>query len=79
MIGFASCSWRSAPGFVAAGRRLLRSAGEERGDDRGARSARSRRSWSAAGIDWMWELTVVRVVGIACLALLVGRGHGGAR
>jgi tetratricopeptide (TPR) repeat protein len=25
-----------------------------------------------AGIDWMWELTVVSVVGIACLGLLVG-------
>jgi hypothetical protein len=26
----------------------------------------------AAGIDWMWELTVVAAVGIACLALLTG-------
>lgn len=26
----------------------------------------------AAGLDWMWELTVVSVVGIACLALLTG-------
>lgn len=26
----------------------------------------------AAGVDWMWELTVVSVVGIVCLALLMG-------
>jgi O-Antigen ligase len=29
-----------------------------------------------AGIDWMWELTVVSVVGVACLALLTGAGGG---
>jgi O-antigen ligase len=32
----------------------------------------------AAGIDWMWELTVVTVVAIACLGLLTGPATAGS-
>jgi hypothetical protein len=58
-------------GFVAAGRRLLQSAGEERATVAALLGALVA-FIVGAGIDWMWELTVVSVVGIACLALLVG-------
>jgi O-antigen ligase/polysaccharide polymerase Wzy-like membrane protein len=33
----------------------------------------------AAGIDWMWELPVVTLVGVACLAALVSAPHGTER
>ena len=32
-----------------------------------------------AGIDWMWELTVVTLVGVTCLALLAGRAWTAGR
>jgi tetratricopeptide (TPR) repeat protein len=33
----------------------------------------------AAGIDWMWELTIVPVVGFACLGLLAASRQSGSR
>jgi hypothetical protein len=34
---------------------------------------------TGAGIDWMWELTVVSVVGFACLGLIAGRASARSR
>ena len=58
-------------GFVAAARRLRRATGERRATI-AALCAAFAAFALAAGIDWMWELTIVGVVGIACLALLTG-------
>lgn len=58
-------------GFVAAARRVLRSAGEERTTIAALFGALVA-YMVGAGIDWMWELTIVSVIGITCLALLVG-------
>jgi tetratricopeptide (TPR) repeat protein len=58
-------------GFVAAGRRLRSATGERRATI-AALCAALAAFLLSAGIDWMWELTIVAVVGIACLALLAG-------
>jgi tetratricopeptide (TPR) repeat protein len=34
---------------------------------------------AAAGVDWMWQLTAVSVVGVACLGLLAAAGSEPAR
>src|SRR6185503_17680145 len=65
-------------GFVAAGRRLLQSADEERATVAALLGALVA-FMVGAGIDWMWELTVVTVVAFACLALLVGPATATAR
>ncbi len=78
VVGFALLISAFAAGFVAAGRRLLRSAGEERATIAALLGALAA-FMVGAGIDWMWELTVVSVVGIVCLALLVGPATAGPR
>ena len=71
VIGFVILMTAFGAGFVAAGRRLLRSAGSERVTV-AALAGGLVAFMVGAGIDGMWELTVVSLVGIACLALLVG-------
>jgi hypothetical protein len=58
-------------GFVAAGLRLRSAAGERRATI-AALCAALAAFMLSAGIDWMWELTIVAIVGVACLALLTG-------
>jgi hypothetical protein len=58
-------------GLVAAGLRLRSAAGERRATI-AALSAALAAFMLSAGIDWMWELTIVAIVGVACLALLAG-------
>jgi Flp pilus assembly protein TadD len=70
VIGFAFLMTGFGAGFVAAGRRL-RAAGGERVTV-AALAGGLVAFMVGAGIDWMWELTIVSLVGIACLALLVG-------
>ena len=71
VIGFAFLMAAFGAGFVAAGRRLRRTKGEARATVAALAGALAA-FMVGAGIDWMWELTVVTLVGIACLALLVG-------
>jgi tetratricopeptide (TPR) repeat protein len=71
VIGFLLLMSAFAAAFVAAGRRLLRTAGEERTTIAALLGALVA-FMVGAGIDWMWELTIVTVIGITCLALLVG-------
>lgn len=72
VVGFALIVGALATGLAAGARRALSS----RGDFRIAVAA----LWAAfvgyvfaAGIDWMWEMTVVSVVGTVLLGLLTGR------
>jgi tetratricopeptide (TPR) repeat protein len=60
---------------VAAARRLRSATGGERATV-AALAALFTAFSVAAAIDWMWELTVVGMIGIACLALLVGPATG---
>jgi hypothetical protein len=60
-----------AVGLVVAVRRALRTEGPER-VTAAALAAAFAAFAVAAGIDWMWELTAVSVVGIAILGLLCG-------
>jgi tetratricopeptide (TPR) repeat protein len=69
IVGFLLIVAAFVAGLVVGARRVLRRAGEER--------IALAAVWAgflayavAAGIDWMWELTVVSVVGIALLGLL---------
>jgi O-antigen ligase len=78
VIGFVLLMSVFGAGFVAAGRRLLRSAGEDRATVAALLGALVA-FMVGAGIDWMWELTIVTVVGFACLALLVGPASATAR
>jgi tetratricopeptide (TPR) repeat protein len=57
--------------LVAGVRRALRAVGAER-DTIAALLAASLAYVVAAGIDWMWELTAVSVLGLVCLGLLAG-------
>lgn len=53
----------------------LRAVASRRGEDRttiGALTAAVIAYMVGAGIDWMWELTIVTAVGVACLGLLCG-------
>jgi hypothetical protein len=58
-------------GGVAAAQRVIRADGDER-VTLAALTAAFGAYAVAAGIDWMWELTVVSLVGVAVLALLLG-------
>jgi tetratricopeptide (TPR) repeat protein len=61
---------------VVAGRALTR--GSPQGRDAVAAAAAAGLAYlCAAGIDWMWELTAVSVVGLACLALACAGTSGG--
>jgi hypothetical protein len=71
LIGFALLMTVFGVAFVAAGRRLLRTAGEERATIAALLGALVA-FMVGAGIDWMWELTIVTLVAIICLALLTG-------
>jgi tetratricopeptide (TPR) repeat protein len=71
LLGLALLVVTLGSGFVAAGRRLRRATGERRATI-AALAAALAAFMLAAGIDWMWELTIVGVIGIACLALLTG-------
>jgi hypothetical protein len=71
LIGFTLLMTAFGVAFVAAGRRLLRTAGEERATIAALAGALVA-FMVGAGIDWMWELTIVSLIGITCLALLVG-------
>jgi hypothetical protein len=71
IFGFALLVGAFAAGLVTAGRRLLRVEGDGR-VTLAAVTAAFVAYAVAAGIDWMWELTIVSVVGFACLGLAVG-------
>jgi hypothetical protein len=71
LVGFALLVGAFVAGIVTAARRLLR----VEGDDRVTLAAVTAAFVAyavAAGIDWMWELTIVSVVAFACLGLAVG-------
>ena len=76
IVGFVFIAGAFLIGLVAGLRRVLARAGEER--------LALAAVWAAflasrlpPGVDWMWEMTVVSVVGIALLGLLVSRASGG--
>jgi O-Antigen ligase len=71
LVGFVILMTAFGAGFVAAARRLLRSAGHER-TTIAALTGALVAYMAGAGIDWMWELTVVTLIGVTCLALLAG-------
>jgi O-antigen ligase/polysaccharide polymerase Wzy-like membrane protein len=71
VIGFTLLMSAFGVAFVAAGRRLLRAAGEER-TTIAALAGALVAFMVGAGIDWMWELTIVTLIGVVCLGLLVG-------
>jgi O-Antigen ligase len=71
VIGFALLVLAFGAGLAAAARRLLRTAGQERTTVAAIAGALVA-YMVGAGIDWMWELTVVSLVGVSCLALLAG-------
>jgi hypothetical protein len=70
LLGFALLAGAFGAGIAAAVVRLRR-AGDER-TTTAAFTAAFLAFALGAGIDWMWELTVVSVVGFACLGLLTG-------
>jgi hypothetical protein len=78
VIGFVLLMSAFGAGFVAAGRRVLRTAGDDRTTVAALLGALIA-FMVGAGIDWMWELTVVSVIGIVCLALLVGPASAARR
>jgi O-Antigen ligase len=71
LIGFVLLMTAFGAGFVAAGRRVLRTSGDER-TTVAALAGALVAFMVGAGIDWMWELTVVSLIGIVSLALLAG-------
>jgi hypothetical protein len=71
VVGFALLMVAFGAGLVAASRRLLRTAGRERTTVAAITGALVA-YMVGAGIDWMWELTVVTIVGVTCLGLLAG-------
>ncbi len=77
IIGFLLVVSGFACGTVAGVRRVFAA----RGDDRvtvAALTAAFVAYGFAAGIDWMWELTIVSIIGIGCLGLLTGPATAGA-
>ncbi len=70
IVGLALLVGAFVAGLVTAGRRLLRLEGDER-VTLAAVTAAFAAYVVAAGIDWMWELTIVSVVAFACLGLAV--------
>lgn len=73
LIGFALIAALVAMGLVLSFVRLRRASGEAR-VTAAALSAAFLAYAAAAGVDWMWEMTVVTVVAIVVLALLTGSG-----
>ena len=71
LVGFALLMLAFGAAFTAAARRFLRTAGQDR-TTLAAIAAALVGYMVGAGIDWMWELTVVSLVGVSCLALLAG-------
>ena len=71
IIGFLLLAGSFATGLVAAGRRILRLAGEQRTTLAAATAAFAGFAVAAA-VDWMWQLTIVALVAFACLGLVVG-------
>ena len=76
IVGFVFIAGAFLIGLVAGLRRVLARAGEERLALAAVWAAFLAYAF-AAGVDWMWEMTVVSVVGIALLGLLVSRASGG--
>lgn len=74
VLGFLLLGGALALGIAAAVTRLRR-AGEER-TTVAAFGAALVAFVVGAGIDWMWELTVVSIVGVTCLGLLTGPATG---
>jgi len=71
LVGFVLLVAAFAAGLIAAARRVMR----VKGDDRVTLAAVTAAFVAyavAAGIDWMWELTIVSVVAFACLGLAIG-------
>lgn len=71
LVGLVLLGGAVAVGTSAGVRRLLDAQGDERGTIAALLAAFLGFGF-AAGIDWMWELTVVSVVGFALLGLLTG-------
>ena len=71
LIGFVLLMSVFGAAFLAAARRILRTAGEERTTIAALLGALVA-FMVGAGIDWMWELTIVTVIAVICLALLTG-------
>jgi hypothetical protein len=64
----------------ALGTTLVLGARRARGDPLGAGLAAALVAYLvAAGVDWMWELAVVSLVGLGCAGLLLGFGAGSLR
>jgi O-Antigen ligase len=70
-VGFVLLVGAFGAGFAAGLRALIRSDGPERITIASLAACFVAFAF-AAGIDWMWELTIVPVVGFACLGLLAG-------
>jgi hypothetical protein len=77
IVGFLLLSGAFAAGLVAAVSRLRRSGSEER-VTLAAIAGVFVAFLVAAGIDWIWQLTVIGVIGVAALALLTGPATAGA-
>ncbi len=71
VVGLALLLATFGAGFAAAGRRLVRLGAEDRTTVAALVGALVA-FMVGAGIDWMWELTVVSAIGVVCLALLAG-------
>lgn len=71
IVGFMLLVSAFVVGLAAGARRVLKSEGDERVTAAALFSAFLAFAF-AAGIDWMWELTVVSVVGVTCLGLVTG-------
>lgn len=71
IVGFALVASAFAVGIVSGSRRTRSTRGDRR-VTAAALTACFVGYAVAAGIDWMWELTVVSVVGMACLGLITG-------
>jgi O-Antigen ligase len=73
VVGFLLLAGALVVGLVAGARRALRGPPGER-QLRAALLAAFAAYLVAAGIDWMWEMTVVTIVGMVLLGLLTGTG-----
>jgi O-Antigen ligase/Tetratricopeptide repeat len=78
VIGFVLLVGIFAAGIAAGLRRLLAAAGEERAVLAGLLASFAAFAVSA-GFDWMWELTIVSVVGFTLLGLLAGPATAAGR
>jgi tetratricopeptide (TPR) repeat protein len=71
IIGFLLLAGAFIAGLAAAAMRVIRASAADRITLAAVTSAFAAFAL-AAGVDWMWELTIVTVVGIVCLGLAVG-------